>query len=505
MTEPTQWDRSEPTDDELRALNDDVLVTPSDDTIIGSTYSRTDWGNAQRLALYEGQNQRYVNDHDEWYTWGDTRWCKATTGDRFGAAARIALKIADETAHIDNDDARDRHVQWSQQSLSETHLRSLMNVATGLDELRVSSSDYDARGDLLNFPNCTLNPLTFEWHTHQREDMLTQICPTAYDPNATSPLLDAFLERFLPDAKERDYTLQVLATAALSHGNATRKLFLLLGPTSTGKSTLMELMQKTLGRDYVAAGNPSIFRGNLEDKPRPDLLRTIGTRLVLAFEASDRWELHTDQIKRMTGGDTITARGMRSNVMDETTATFVPIIVANTEPHIVGSDDALRRRLAALVMDTPIAEEDDDGSKRAELVSSDDARRALLARLIRIYHDCNGAVTLPVPIRFVERTMELFAALDDVDEVMRQLKDEGSIYQGSIAVSHCIPTMMLFKCYRTWIDTNGTRQMKNERLGPKGFSQRLKSLGYEVVRSNGMRVAGWCMGDTHLTNIARYS
>jgi P4 family phage/plasmid primase-like protien len=506
VTGPGGWDYTEPTDDELRAANDDVLVTPSDATITGSTYGLTDYDNARRVALYEAQNLRYVNDLDDWFTWCTNHWCKATRGDQIGAAVRVALRIAQEAAHVDDDDERGRHAQFAQASLSETRLRAMISVATGVDELRAPYSTFDTRGHLLNFPNCTLNPRTLAWHTHSRDDMLTQICPTPYDVTATSKLLDDFLNRFLPDEKERDYTLQMLAVSALSFGNSARRMILLLGPTSTGKSTLMELVQKTLGHDYTVSINPSVFRGNLDDKPRPDLLRTFKTRLIIAFEASDRWELHTDQIKRMTGGDPMTARAMRSDVMNEVAASFVPIIVANAVPQIHGSDDALRRRLTALVMDTPIAEDEDDGTMRAQLVNDESARRALLARLIRIYHECDGRVTLPIPVRFAERTMEMFAALDDVDEILKQLIEEGSIYpvpEGT-ATSHFIKVSTLHRCYMLLIERSGSQQQKRERLGIRQFMLRLKSLGYETCRSNGMRVVGWCVGSTSTTLAAQF-
>ena len=492
---------------DLTDLNDAAAaLVPDDPAVIGSTYGRTDYGNARRVALYEASNVRYVNDMDAWYTWCNDRWCWATRGDEIGVAARVALRVEQETVHIDAENERARHAQWAQTSLGEQRLRAMLNVATGIDALRTTWGEFDARGELLNLPNCTINLHTLEWYPHDRAHMITQICPTAYVPDARSSLLDNFLARFLPDEKERNYTLQVLAVSALSYGNAARKLILLLGPTSTGKSTLMNLIQSTLGSDYTTAVNPSVFRGNLDDKPRPDLLRVRKTRLALAFEASDRWDLHTDQIKRMTGGDPVTARAMRSDVMTEVVATYVPIIVANTVPQIHGSDNALRRRLLALLMDTPIAEDEDDGRKRDELVNDDDARRALLARLVGIYHECDGHVTLPIPPRFAELTMEIYAALDDVDDVMRMLKEDGSIYEAppDTRAVHFVQMLTLFKCYVSLIDRHGTQQQKRDRLGPKAFSQRLQSLGYEVVTSNGRQLAGWCIGNTSTTNLARF-
>jgi P4 family phage/plasmid primase-like protien len=499
LTDPRGWDLSD--------LNDIAETLDADNpTAIGSSYGRTDYDNARRLALYEGENLRYVNDSDKWFKWCETNWCEATFGDRFGFASRVALRIGqDEVRHIDDGDERDRHTVWGQHSLSETRLRSMVNVASGIDSFRIDSTELDARGHLLNFPNCTLDPRTLDEYPHRREDLLTQLCATSYDPNAYSLRLNEFLERFLPDKQERDYLLQVIAVSALSYGNAARRLVLLLGPTSTGKSTLMELVMKTLGRDYTAAVNPSVFRGNLDDKPRPDLLRALKTRLILAFEASERWELHTDQIKRMTGGDAITARGMRSDVMNETVASFVPFIVANQSPTIHGSDDALRRRLLALKMDAAVAIDEDDGVLRHELVNDSEARRALLAQLVQIYHNCAGKVNLPIPPRFAEATMDLFASLDDVHEVLHWLKEDGSLYEvpSNTSNSHCAQVSILFKCYSLWIEQNGTHQMKRDKLGLKQFAQRLRGLGYDVQRTNGSRVIGWCLGNTTLVNMSR--
>lgn len=492
---------------ELTAAADaDMAVKASDDpSLIGITLGRNDYGNAQRLALYEGRNLRYVNDASIWFKWCQTNWCEAQIGDRFRYAAETALRIVnEELRNLDDPDERERHLQWAHQSLSEQRLRSMVSVAAGLEALRIDSSQLDARPDLYNAANCTIELLTGDCHEHTRDDLLTHVCPTLYEPNAESQRLDEFLNRFLPDEKERNYTLQVLAVSALSQGNAARKLILLLGPTSTGKSTLMELVMKTLGRDYTAAVNPSVFRGSLDDKPRPDLLRALNTRLVVASEGSDRWDLHTDQIKRMTGGDAVPARGMRSNIIQETAASFVPIIVANLAPTIHGADDAIRRRLLALIMDTAVSQDEDDGLLRSQLVGDEQARKALLARFVAIYRECGGRVTLPMPARFAEKTMDLFASLDEVHEVMTWLKEDRTIiYDPNAPVSHCISMAVLYKCYSSWIAEFGSHQMKRDKLGRKQFTQRLVSLGFEIVRVNGSRLLGHRIGETRLANMAQ--
>lgn len=479
-----------------------ATLVPSDPCSVGATFSRTDWGNAQRLALYEGHGLRYVSDlgrDGTWRTWAETRWRRATNGDLVAAAARTALQVDKEVRHLDDADERARHIAHAQSSLSARSLLAMPKVGAGHGDLRADFAVWDADPRWFNCRNLTLDPLTLATHDHARHDLITQVCPTDYVPDATSWRLDEFLKLALPDPAEREYVLQVLASSSLRRGNPARRLVLLLGPTTTGKSTLVDLALRTVGRDYAASVNPSVFRGNLDDKPRPDLLRVLPTRLAVAFEADEHWELHADVIKRMTGGDDIVARAMRSDDMVEQVAAFTPWIVANEAPKIKGADAALRQRLVVLGMFETLDE--DGGAKRDALVTDDEARRALLALLVRTYHECGGEVVAEMPGRFADLTMKVFTELDDVAEFLAQVEARGwsaRAPEGTLK-SHLITTTELFKLYRHAVKSDGTPQQVREMLGPKQFTQRLKTLGYEVPdeRTGGSRrVLGWCVGST---------
>jgi P4 family phage/plasmid primase-like protien len=459
----------------------------------GANLSLTDLGNARRLQLYEGDNVRRIPEWDAWYQWDDRRWKLCNPDDVMSIAVRTVLNINQEIGL--GAQTQDRQEHWRDLSFSARSLTALVNAARGLAELWTHAHELDANSLLFNVENCTLNMQTLECWPHKREDRNTWLCPTTWDQDATSPLLDEFFDRFLPDPKERRYILQTLAVASLSSGNAARKLILLLGPTSTGKSTFMDLLKNTLGKDYVASVNPSVFRGSLDDKPRPDLLRAMHTRLLLATEASDRWELHADQIKRMTGGDALVARAMRSDVMIEHAALFTPVIIANEPPAIKGADTAIRQRLHVLMMDAIV---EIDTSARDRLVNDDDAKRALLALLIKTYRECAGRMPIEIPDRFGQETMRVFSMLDTTHEVMQELISEGTLVPISLdsALTHCVTTSIVYRCYATWLKRYGTPRDRQEMLSPRRFFLRLGSLGYETTHSNGTRLVGYRLGDT---------
>jgi putative DNA primase/helicase len=135
--------------------------------------------------------------------------------------------------------------------------------------------------------------------------------------------------------------------------NAASLLVALVGPTSTGKTTFAEAIRVTLGA-HAGPMPSSVFRDNADDKPRPDLLNAMTKRMVIAEELSAAQHLHADQIKRITGGSVIAARGMRSDTYIHRVPSFTPWIVSNSAPTVNGSDMALWRRLLVVPFEVQI-------------------------------------------------------------------------------------------------------------------------------------------------------
>ena len=76
--------------------------------------------------------------------------------------------------------------------------------------------------------------------------------------------------------------------------------------------------------------------------------------LGFPVEVGNRNRLHSDVIKRLTGGDSISARALYSNVVVQQIPMFTPIIATNSMPTIEDGDAALWRRLLVLPFDTSV-------------------------------------------------------------------------------------------------------------------------------------------------------
>jgi phage/plasmid-associated DNA primase len=271
---------------------------------------------------------------------------------------------------------------------------------------------------------------------------------------------------------------------------------LLLGPTTTGKSQLASALERTLG-DYAGIGGPSLFRGNLDDKPRPDLLRVMNCRVALCEEAGHAWQLHEDKVKQVTGGGTMQARRMRSDVFLERVPEFTPVVVANSVPRVKGSDLAVYQRLVVVRFDQRPARE--DVHKRERFLEDEGVQRALLRRLVEGCFRAQqvGASADDLPHEFQLERAAAFDDLDDVSQVLRQMQEHGLLlYDPSLAAQQSARTKEFHLAYLDFLKKHGDADAWRERAGLKQFSQRLGQLpGFERDRSDGSRWTGWRVVD----------
>lgn len=106
--------------------------------------------------------------------------------------------------------------------------------------------DIEATGAALNSgavppPSMPLNP-----------NLLATYClPYPFDPTATCPTFDRYLEGCLPDADTRECALMMMGLL-LVPDTSYNVAFFLVGPAGTGKTTFLDILQKLLGYENIA-------------------------------------------------------------------------------------------------------------------------------------------------------------------------------------------------------------------------------------------------------------
>ena len=132
-----------------------------------------------------------------------------------------------------------------------------------------------------------------------------------------------------------------LKTGFYERINPEHKTHILFGDGATGKSTFLKVIMHAMG-DYAGTARASLFTTE-GDQHSAELLPFVNKRLVVLPELP-RGALRSDILKAVTGGDSISVRGMRQNPRTET-STATLFFSANEMPSIRLVDEALKRRL----------------------------------------------------------------------------------------------------------------------------------------------------------------
>jgi P4 family phage/plasmid primase-like protien len=203
----------------------------------------------------------------------------------------------------------------------------------------------DANRALLNCPNGTIDLRTGELRPHNPVDFITVCAPTAYNPDAKAPRFEACLrDIFNGDDETIDFVQRWYGYCAT--GEVGEQKFLIQsGEGSNGKGFILHSVDAVLGPDYSCPAPPTLLadsgRGN--DRHPTEIAKLKGKRLVSAQEPDRSAVLREGLIKWMTGGDKLTARGMREDFSD-----FDPThklqLLTNYEPVIKSRDNGILRR-----------------------------------------------------------------------------------------------------------------------------------------------------------------
>jgi len=477
-----------PTAQEIIALNDADEINSSDK------------GNARRFALLYRDVIRYVMDRDQWLVWNGRHWepdegrlrVIALTA---GVTRAIRQEVEATAPGDDPDDPRSARNRLARHAFTTESLpskRRMVDLAATEPGIQVTEEQLDSDPNQLVASNCTVDMLTGKCTLTKSSDLNTRCVRVPYDEDAKSPLLTQYLETFMPEPAGQEVLFALLGTA-LRGGNPSRLLPFILGHTTSGKSQLVAALDRLLG-PYVCTVGSTIFRGNLDDKPRPDLVRAMYTRIAYAVEASKVWELHADQVKRITGGDAVPYRDLYSKVV-EATPRFTPLIVTNEMPKIKGADPALKRRCLVVRFDRTLPPEKEDTTIKERFIHDERCLQALLARVVRGASSelmRNGVRWDLIPSKFALDTITAFGQMDNIDEFLMWMRDEGHLVEDDddLAMMHSARVSSVHGWYAHWISKHGDKMDKSEALNLTKFNASLRERGWQSAVSNGTRWMG---------------
>ena len=421
-------------------------------------YNLTDLGNARRLVHRHGRNLRYCWLWRKWLVWDGKRWVKDDTGEVYRLAKETVSSIYQEAAAAPNDETRKELGKHATRSEAGARIKEMVDLARS--DVPVMPDELDASPDLLNTESGTIDLRTGELREHRREDLITKIAPTTYQPDAAAPTWEAFLERVLPGEDLRAFVQRAVGYSATGD-TSEQCMFINHGGGANGKSTFQEAIAAALG-DYAMRAPTEMLLAKRSDGVPNDVARLKGARFVSASETEEGRRLAESRIKDLTGQDTITARFMKAEWFD-----FAPThklwLSTNHKPEIRGTDAAIWRRIRLVpwAVTIPPAEQD----KKLPIA----LRHELAGILAWVVRGC------------LQWRREGLQAPDEVRKATGEYRAEMDVLAGFLVecceldTGHWEYAKDLYECYKRWCDENGERPEPQRkfggRLGERGFQR----------------------------------
>jgi putative DNA primase/helicase len=308
---------------------------------------------ALRFANEHVYVMRYVAAMGRWFKWTGKVWERDETRVAFSLSRQVVRAAARECA-------------------KETTAKSITSAKTVAAVERLAQADprlatavdiWDADPWLLNTPDGVVDLRTGKLRPHSSGDFMTKI--TTVGPGGDCPRFKQFMSEIMAGDEEMVAFIQRVLGYCLTGDTREEAIFFFYGGGQNGKGVLTSTVEWLMADDCKSAGD-EVFMESKNDRHSTEVARLKGARMVLVAEVEDGRRWNESRLKRMTGGDTITARFMRQDDF-EFKPEFKPVIAGNHKPQIRNVNVAMRRRINLIPFLVTIPEERRDNTLKERL------------------------------------------------------------------------------------------------------------------------------------------
>ena len=143
------------------------------------------------------------------------------------------------------------------------------------------------RNPVLTFQNGTLEIETGKFRDFSQADYCSILMEYDYDPDATCPTWESFIEDVTDEEPRRAENLQFIAGYTLFSDCRHQKVFILVGSGGNGKSVYLEIIQKLFGDKNVTHVEPTGLAKEFERIRLKDSLLNIGSDINSDFSKGE--------------------------------------------------------------------------------------------------------------------------------------------------------------------------------------------------------------------------
>lgn len=438
-------------------------------------------GDTHRVMLSHGDVVRYCKPLDRWFMWTGDHW----SNDRMGLICNLLQQTISSVHELRdhptlrphrNDDDEEKSRKAAVRSEISKHvaraekpsaLKEVLEFLTFQPRIVVLPEQLDKDDLLVNTPSGIVDVATLEVRPHDPRLCQTRITGAPYVvASSKCDLWHSFIRWAMCEDEEVLSFLQRAAGVSLTGSAEDHVFFVCFGTGGNGKSTFVETMLALAGGyGKVCDFNMFLENDRRSGQPNEELLALKDVRMVFAAEPEEGRRLREDVIKRVTGGEPISARPLFGSPI-EFKPKFSLWLSANHRPAIRGTDDGIWRRVVMIPWDAKITAEKKDTLLGQKLLGELPGILRWVLEGANSWHK-NG---LRIPDKVRSATT---AYREDMDEIGSFLQSQTVSYE-----SAKVPSSRLYEVYRRWCEQQGSKAFKQ-----KTFNQRVEERGYARSRS----------------------
>lgn len=230
--------------------------------------------------------------------------------------------------------------------------------------VKVTDDTFDSQTGMINTPDGIVNLASGDVRPTTYKDMVTKMTNAGTGEYAT-PIFDKFMQQIFPGHPELiSFVLRLMGYSML--GTISEQIIIMLfgqggqSNGANGKSVLVELYRQIMN-DYAVTIDPEVVtyqRSKMRDSNQDSqLANTKGSRVIVTSELERGAKLSEAIIKRLTGGETITARRLYERPI-EFKPTGTLWMTTNYLPTVKGTDNGIWRRIITVPMTAHITKKD---------------------------------------------------------------------------------------------------------------------------------------------------
>jgi putative DNA primase/helicase len=450
-------------------LDGKVPATNPDDL---TGHPLNDFGNAQRFLSVHGNDVKYCPPFKKWLLWDERRW---SLDERNAVRERLhGVMLTFVTQALATKDGG--LIRFAVQSLTRRYLNAALSEAECY--VCVLPEELDLHPHLLNFQNGLLDLRTGDLLEHDRQHLITKLVHHPFNDQATCPRFLAFLGRSV--GTDLVTFLQKALGYSLTGITSEKMAFLCLGPTNTGKTTLLALYRDLLEEYATLVMIDALMQRTEDNASRADLADLRGCRFVMTSESEENTRVREGKLKRITQGQgKIKAVRKYENPIEFVEQCKI-WIDANHKPLVYGTDDSIWHRLIPVPFDERLLPCEIDRTLPAKLREEAEGILAWTVEGARRWF----AEGLTVPKR-IESTRDAWRVeMDRLGAFRKECCEEGKTYE--------VKARSLYVAYREWSEKSGEKPMSETRFGLRlaeaGIQKEKREQGMVYL---GIRLLDW--------------